>query len=68
MMAEKRPASSKKIALQGPSTAREIRRVLNSRLLSQILRFTTIQRFQYNLLISALPVFIHHFHRNDLVW
>ena len=53
MMVEKRPASSKKIALTS-STAREIRRVLNLRLRSQILRFATIQRFQYNLLISAL--------------
>ena len=53
MMAEKRPASSKKIALT-PSTARVIRQVLNTRLCSQILRFATIQRFQYNLLISAL--------------
>ena len=52
-MVEKRLAWSKKIALT-PSTAREIRRVLKSRLRSQILWFATIQRFQYNLLISAL--------------
>ena len=37
-----------------PSTACVIWRVLHSRLCSQILQFTTIQIFQYNLLISAL--------------
>ena len=52
-MAEKHLALSEKIALT-PSTADAIRRVLNSRLCGQILRFPTIQRFQYNQLISAL--------------